>query len=442
MKKYIDNIQGGFSVNFAVLGLILLSLVGMAVDVTRVYSGQEKLQEIVDISAMAALSTEGSMSEREDVFKTYAKQMTSESPLFISDPDFVKVKLTEKTKTIQIDAQVDAKMDLVLIPSFLKNLTVTAKNISVRDNAQIEVVLALDVSTSMTGKRIETAKEAATDFVEVLMRENSYSDRIAISLIPFGGTIRVPANLATLKTKPSMAKPGDAPEIHDDKLMSPHWVGKSWNQCFYLEPEQVRSGLSPQDHYPRLEDFWQWNIQNTWCGPSGNEFVPLTRDTASLVNKIRNLNLSDGTGTDQAMAWAKANLSPKWKSTLKNGPGVGPYPHSQVRKIVVVMSDGKATGQHKLLKKFRKGSPPYKTNEVYRYDDRKGRENFLAVCEALKKEGITVYSIGFMMRLPIELETARKCASSDREFYVANQSTLKSVFSDIASHLTTQRIKS
>lgn len=442
-KDYKRNVQGVFSINAALASTVILGLVGLGVDTTRFYSGQERLQSIADIAALAALS-EGATNElRQEIFREYIVDMVASEPLFTGEPEFSAESYSQTDSLAEMTSTVRVPMNFLFVPDFVPEVKVAATTSTEKGLEEIEVVLALDISSSMNGQRIVKAKEAAIDFVEILLKENSNNDRVAISLVPFGGSVRVPYILRGMKTTPKTGDPNDPKEWHADWRMKPHWIDGNFNFCFRYQADEVVKGFSPTDRWPRIEDFYSWNRSNPWCPKKGNEFIPLTRDKDKLVKVINGLTLSDGTGTDHAMAWSRVNLDPRWKTKLQTAADVGPKPVSKsTRKFVVLLSDGGATGQHHVLAEHRTGSLPYYSRRKWHYNNTVGKNNLQALCDLIDSEGTVVYSIGFLLNYQREVDELANCASRPTTFFRADQTNLRDVFRSIASQISPQRLKS
>ena len=212
-KRFWTSKDGNFAIMTAVLLSIIALVVAVGVDSTRLLQASTKLKALTDAAALAA--TEGqnrSLDERKAIFEQMMQTGLANSPelsgyeyelTYQSDGDGAVLNVTSSS-----EAQLFFPMTRGEGRSVGANSEVTV------GKEQIEVALVLDISSSMEGNKIIELQASATNFIQTLMGNGDIQDRVAISIIPFGGSVRLPSELEFLLDTPAPTQ---------------HWDGGLWN---------------------------------------------------------------------------------------------------------------------------------------------------------------------------------------------------------------------
>jgi len=298
----------------------------------------------------------------------------------------------------------------------------------------IEVALVLDISSSMGRQnKIVELRGAATNFIQTLMGNEDIQGRVSISIVPFGGSVKLPSELDFMLNTP----PTDQ-----------HWIDGEWNGCVSVRPDDYDTGFTPQLRLNYMPDFTAYDSsRNNWC-PRGadNEMIGLTNHVNTLTNKIAGLALSDGTAMDIGVAWGLATLDTRWRGQIHDVSSGSPRNfNARTKKIMIVMTDGGITGQrypdNNLLLT---GSPPFETlasvpsHEILTEDvANTGYEN---ICDETKSKGVEIFTIGFELNTPAKLNRLQYCGTSQAHNYEADLGQLTTVFDNIATSVTGLRL--
>ena len=424
LKAYLANRDGSFGVIGAVTMLLLIITIGVSMDLSRITQLSSTLKSATDMAALAATKDPGlTVAEREVIFQDYMEQSLA-NVSGLHDLKFdLKVVETEFTRTIDVTARTDASL------YFYKTRSNTTQ-VHARSEVQVgkeavEVALVLDISSSMNGQRITQLQQAAKSFVSTLLEKKQLEERVTISIVPYGGTVRLPDQLETMLIPPSTTE---------------DWVDEEWNGCVNLLPSDIQTPLTPGGTYGYLPEFYVWNKNNPWCPKAGNELEGLSDDKQKLQDKIDSFTLSDGTGSDMGVVWGYATLNPAWRGALNGIDAELPRDYSEsTKKIMVVMTDGGITTQYFPTDSQRSGDLPYSTKKKSTtFNESLGVFN--TQCDSAKSNGIEIYTVGFLMTKTNQINRLRACASSTGNHFEADLGSLQATFENLANSISSLRL--
>jgi Flp pilus assembly protein TadG len=169
----------------------------------------------------------------------------------------------------------------------------------------------------------------------------------------------------------------------------------------------------------RTDPASHWNYNDAGeCADvaEANEVLPLTNDKNALKAKISSLEAYGSTSGVLGTAFAWYLISPNWKNvwtgksqpkayTLLNQLNAAGKP--KLRKVAILMSDG-------VYNTFR-GRKDQNTNDM--------STNAIAMCSAMKKAGIEIFTVGFNLdglsaaEQAVATNTMRSCGSTVDHFY-------------------------
>ncbi|GBF25458.1 hypothetical protein MnTg02_00490 [bacterium MnTg02] len=145
--------------------------------------------------------------------------------------------------------------------------------------------------------------------------------------------------------------------------------------------------------------------------------LPLTNDISALKKKINDLGADGWTYIPSGLIWGWRVLSPNEPFT-----DVKPYDDKEWVKALVLMTDGSNT-----------------LDFSYTGDD--ADPQTAALCENMKDQGITIYSVAFQINSKSTKKLIQNCASGADNYYDASDnSALKAAFNSIGEKLSELRI--
>lgn len=430
---------------FGLVMAILMATAGVAVDFARWLNARSMTLAAVDAAVLAgvrALQLEGASSTVAAYTAERYYQRKVARRLGVVDDQVGFVVADGGTAVV---AQGRAVLETIILKLCgLESLTVAefsshdraqgvlAKGIHARQS--IELALTLDVSSSVTGTRLDDLKAAAKDLTDIVVWDAPAGYEARAALVPFSEGVMV-----------SPAIYSDAWQLGPDRVEFPLGVGVSmpWlraGNCFAeRKGPDAFTDAAPDSGDRRFVGVYTWAGR---CRPQ-QPLVPLTSERSILRSSIDALAPGGGTAIQAGIAWAWYALSPAWADVLPSGSTPescqllsqrGPGGVPLLRKIAVLVTDGESTTE-------------YCANGVRAA--RVGRENVTAdcvamngpsatqaraLCAGMKSRGIEVYAIALALAGGSEAgETMRQCAtSSDHLYRPADGVQLRQAFRDVA----------
>ncbi len=440
--------RGSIAILFALTTLVVMSLVGGAVDYGRAVTAREQMQQAVDASVLAAArvwqtETNWSLAQSKanmsyDVNKPH--NMTSAVATIVKDD-------VQSTINMRVSGHVKTPfLSLVLADGYEISAEAQAK-LQIGGNAEqhLEVSLMLDVTGSMSGSKITDLKIAAKDLIDIVVwdDQSTYKSRVAIA--PFADAVRVPSALINTIRGTNLSS-GTSSTYGHKKLSFTNASndGKTFEVSTACVTERTGANAYT-DVAPAGSPVGRLYTSGATCSMSSdNEIVPLSNDREMLKGKITNLDLAGSTAGQLGTAWAWYLLSPNWANLWAADRQPVAYNTPKTQKIAVLMTDGEYnTGYCKgVLSKELYGSNDDQIN--CNATNGSSPSQALSMCDGMKNpaNGITVYTVGFALGgNQTAIDTLRNCATDTSKFYnAADGAALKAAFRDIALRLASMRL--
>ena len=306
----------------------------------------------------------------------------------------------------------------------------------------VELALVLDVTGSMSRdpNDMEALKKAATSLVDTLIpdRPHHQNSKIKISIVPYSQGVNL-GEYATRVTNGNAGSKHCATERSGDKKYTDAIYNYDGNDSEFFGGEtdyEMEMYSRPRKTY------------STYAACPSTSLLPLTAKRTLLLKEIDELEGKNGTAGQTGISWGWYTLSPTWASLWPPESSPADYDDEDTLKFAVIMTDGgfnmqydseevtSTTGCHNIFRKCETTTTKTWYQTWYPYPDyndepaARGRE----FCDAMKKEGIRIYSIFFET---VDSNFGKKlmsyCASESSNFYYASsQSDLISAFGNIA----------
>jgi len=492
IRNFIDNRSGAVAVAFGLAIPVMVSAVGVAVDIGQSYLVRERLSRALDAAALAAAAM-----GTDDTARIEAKLNDFMDANYPSDKigytvDLQVLPAEGDDLRVSASAQLDtAFMNIFGMPHVLVEVETTVQ----REVRGVEVGLVLDVTGSMAGANIASLRTATLSFIDIIFDRVDDPDDLRVALIPYSASVNVgsiapqivddlpefPPGTERLYTADdnntttaddlnwrgcvrARATPNDVEDndLATGGLFEPFW----WNATLTdandnrwwqdANSNGVYNGVSENRVSFQYTNYADMTNNNSDCNnartpnlgcPEHNPIVPLTSNESVLATAAGRLKhwCRGGTFGNQGMIWGWHVLSP----TLPFDQGAA-YDNPLWKKFVIMMTDG--DNQF-----FDKPSTPGSTSDDTSY----GRlsegvlgttnlaaartvlnERFEEICESMKDEGITIYTITFASSIN---DTTRgyyeRCATDETKYHNApTGADLVSVFEDIAREISNLHI--
>ena len=439
--NYVRNTAGVAVVWFGMTVPMIVSAVGMSVDLGQSYLVRERLSHALDAAALAAAAN------------------ASEDPQVVEDKvnDFIDANYPPDKVGYTLDVDVTSGADTLYVEatarldtSFMKIFGKDTVDVRVaaevtKEVKAIEVVLVMDVTGSMSSNNnIATLRTAATNFVTTMFERVKDHDMIKIGLVPFSSSVNVgpyglgltpgglaydtafmnnPSNLTYSNSQNSKwggcvlesTTTMDDREDHDGP----------WDMYRYCRTETgavipncdtTRSGKKPNYTYTANQN------QNYNCPDTA--VTPMTNNETELKADIATLKAAGNTYINNGLTWGLRLISPEYP--FSEGEA---WNNEDWSKAIILMTDGESTmhGEYSI----------YGPTDDHDIDANDLDNRILDVCEILKEKNVLVYTITFDDGVSEDTKDIfEECATQPSMWYDApTQEKLLEVYQSIAKEL-------
>jgi hypothetical protein len=375
LRDFARDAGGTIAIITALSFIPLLGFMGLAVDGAMLENKRSKLQSVVDAATLAAvrrLQTTGSSGEAtvafNELFKDDAKKLiAAKAKITKIDPDNI---------SILAEGEVPHAPFLMGVFGFGQTNIKVDSSGSAGAFEDLEISMMLDLSSSMTGRRFSELKIASREFVDILKPNNSTSDDVKIALAPFASGVNV---------GPYIARTRDPAAAPTSNSCVPVRLGQQALTDAPPGPAAFFAPFVPESDWPCLS----------------SQILPLEANANTIQTRLANLQLSQGTEGEIGTAWSWYLLSPKWASIWPTASAPTPYNDGKTKKVVVLMTDGE---------NFTRYFP----------QDEDADAHALALCDQIKANGITIYSVGVDVAENRAYMLLKACASDETKYLAAS----------------------
>jgi len=366
-KDYIRAEDGTMLVFVMSLLVIMLMLGGMAVDLMRYEQRRTLLQQTNDRAVLAAASL-----------------TQSQNPTVVVGDHFDKAGLSQYLNNVQVTQGMNfrivaADAEAELQPFFMQmmgidELLVPSASTAEQRITNVEIMLVLDVSGSMSGAKIANLKTAAKEFVDTV-KVNDAANRISIAIVPYNAQVNLGSPLRS-------------------KYNATHLHGVANVNCLEIPTGMFSTmGLSRTTQLPMMSfadtssgtttgsnTYVNWNstagngarinTNSPFCRNGTGNIVRLPSvNAAEIKANIDLLSAAGNTSITLGMKWGVALIEPAARPLYTELIGEGqipsvlqgrPYNWSQAdsMKVVVLMTDGEHVSHTLVNNAFKTGISP------------------------------------------------------------------------------------
>lgn len=447
----------------------MVGAVGLATDAARGYMVKARLGQALDAAALAGGREIFSPTRDADIRMFFDANFP---PGYLGanvDGPNITVSPDNEKLTVTASATIDTTFMNVL---GFKDLKVSTTTEVTRETTYLDVVLAIDMSGSMTSwsggqTRISAARSAATQLVNILFAGNETKELLNIGVVPWNGKVNVTrngtaydpggttttavaafTNPLTSSVQSTVYVPNNSPV---PLLSAPP---ADWRGCVYSryisngvaddDADIVFGGLSsatgdwnawePVDGAgePVSPGVCTMSSNGSECTPCLSHGITPLQNTKSATQAAID-ELTSPTGTTNitlGLGWA-------WRVVKPDAPftEADPDPDGPRQQAIVLLTDGA---------NFAGNGDGYKT--VFGYGSA-GRPDMNARLRALaanvKASGVKIYTIQFA-NSGGPLQTLMREVASGPEapyyHYAPDAGTLQTVFKEVANHLSELRL--
>lgn len=418
LKLLRNDARANVGLIFSLIMLPIALAVSVTVDPPRQASSVSDVKGAADIAALAgaramqnALATEVTI-EATAVSAFFENIGPDPDDLFCSPP---AVESDLHDGHVIVDVECTLVTAVVAGFSRRKVLNVSVSSEARANFTELEMVLMLDISKSMSGQALSDLKTAAAGVAQSLLGPNTRK-RVSIGLAPFASGV----NAGQFGNKATGRDVDEDPERDGGDRV-----------CL-----TERTGIHAlTDTLPHSTETHIGPVQMPYRGASGHycpssRLLPLTTDYALLDAHINSMSLDFGLKTSgrpsghMGIAWSWYLISPEWADVWSDpffggSPAFAPKPYDapNLEKAVILISDGAFDTEY---------SPDLATADLPAISE--------TLCENMRAEGIQIYAIALDAGDDMEA-VMRNCAGPAKQFYApAVGDDLSAIYGEIASN--------
>lgn len=215
---------GNVAMLWALMGAVLIGLVGVTVDFTRAQTIRAQLQNAADGAALVAeRSSNLPLSQRQSLARAF---FDTEAGQYATGVQFLVRELPSGGHRVEVDYTM--AMSMAKIVSDDDWIIKVAAEAEAQASPPIEVALALDNTGSMSAD-MDSLRDAAEDLVDYLLSIDG--DTVHVALVPFVAQVNI-GNSASSRAWTDQA--GTAPfngELLEDRQIAWRAAGNNRTQC-------------------------------------------------------------------------------------------------------------------------------------------------------------------------------------------------------------------
>ena len=457
VKTFVSNSSGNVAVMLSIVAVPLLLGVGAATDILRQSNVMTKLQAAADAAAMAGGSLSLASKAKAAKSKKAVEDFLSQNEAYKAIASGANVTSGVDTKTGNFFVKVSGKIDTTFMAlAGYSSLDVTAYSEVNLGGQDLEVALVLDNTASMNSEgRLDSLKQASKSLVATLYENKPTNGYLKIGVVPFADYVNVgmsnrnaswmnvPKDTTTVvKNVCSITYPNatssnchwEKATYNNDGVPTPYtyqvcdWnygnpktvcsdqtVNNQWYGCVGSRDNPLDLSIGDVSKpYP--------GIQNTYCP---QEITALTDSRTTVEAAINAMNAVGETYIGPGLLWGWNVLDPS--EPITGAKTAADMAATKGLKSVVLMTDGDNT---------KSAVYPYH----YGNDPVQGDKITSQLCDRIKSDGISIYTVAFKVIKQSSKDLLTNCASDPEQAFDATDTAgLIVAFDQIGASLAQMR---
>ena len=451
-KSILTDVKGNMAMMVAITTVPLMVASGAAIDMVRANNAQTVLQGAVDSAAIAGGTSK--LPNTADIQVLVAKYLNTNG----EENALATVSNVESGK-VPSSGNFYVKVQGKVNNYFLGLVGMPTTDLGAYSEVEmggmaVELALVLDNTASMNSQgRLTALKASAKNLVDTIMSNKPAGAYVKIGIVPFSNYVNVGMSN---RYKSWIDVPVDYTDSAPVSYTS--YPNATYSNCHLVDHPYSNDGV------PAV---WQENVcdvnpgapvtssyypSHSWSGCVGSRNSGLDTKIVGLGNKYTGLmdtgcssaltDLTDVKSTLDSQidamtavgeTYIPSGLLWGWNMLDSNEPLLGAKTTAEMtalkgNKSLVLMTDGDNTLS---------ANYPYHNGNDAAAADAKTAE----LCENIKAEGITVYTVGFKVTKPSSISMLSACASSPVQAFAAeDDAALMSAFSQIALAMSQVRV--
>lgn len=413
LRRFGAQRHGNFGIMFAAIAGVLALSAGFALNIAQLSMTRSNLLNALDsaVTSTARDLTTGRIVERDARATVEAFLMANGITGFAATDRVVLDSLTVDRNTGAVRADASVMVDLVFPLFGDPQRRVSTSSAALYSNRRIEVALMLDITGSMQGRKLRELKTAAKNAVTAFLAgQDKANPRTRVALIPYADAVNT-GDLSHVVYAERDGNSSSEPPSHPGIRVASAPGG---SQPRFPDYTAVEGSAPPPDLCATdREGRYQFSdvgpdismVNRDWrlqfCPTA--RLMPLSTDEAALKAAIDRFSASGHTAGSIGIQWSWYMLSPQWRGVLPASARPEPHDPKAVAKYAVLMTDGE----------FNTTFAGVVTGENPRNQPSMSRRHAERLCAEMKKQGIEVFTIGFMLTERNAKDVMRACASPD-----------------------------
>jgi Flp pilus assembly protein TadG len=414
--------QGSFALLTAAVASLLAVAVGFSVNLAQLYNVKSGLRNALDaaVTSTARDLTTGKIAPTDARSRFEAFFLANGDPQMSPSDRVVLDTLVvdQVAKTVKATAHVDTDLFFALF-STGPTQRVSETSGALYSDKQIEVAMMLDITGSMAGQKIKDLKSAASNALDAfLANQDPAKPRVRVAIVPYAEAVNTGAlsNTVYAETKFTIGEP---PAL--DAAVA---VSTAPDNC--ATERKGREQFTDASPYRAMVNR---DYRLGFCPAPA--LSPLSADVTALKKTIGKFTAGGSTAGHIGIQWSWYMLSPKWANVLPKASDPAAYDPKKVAKYAVLMTDGEF---NTAFAGVPKGEQTAGAQAV------RSRADAEQLCDAMKKDGIEIFTVGFMLQEAGARQVLGNCASSDsgsvqHYFQTSNGAELNAAFLQIVRNI-------
>ena len=358
--------------NIATFSVLLFSLMimvgGLAVDLMRFEHTRTGLQQTLDRCTLAATALRQTLDPNL-VCRDYVEK-AGLTPYLQN----VTITSDEGTRTVRATALGD--QDNIFAPMIgYETFPIPATSAATQSITDIEIVLVLDVSGSMTGAKIANLKTAAADFVDTVTANNQ-DNRVSIAIVPYNAQVNMPDYLVAKYNAVGPVTVANANCLEIPAAMfAQSGISRTAAipRAMYADPASGTTGGTGYTSFASTTSGGGTNAFQ-FCNPRNGNAVtgaltqnlifPPSSDAVALKARINALYAGGNTSITLGMKWGLNMVDPGTRGLYSELINDGhmpasfngrPYDYKEAdtMKVIVLMTDGEHVAHRTIASTYR-----------------------------------------------------------------------------------------
>lgn len=469
-SRYARDDRGSILPIFALALVVLVGVSGAAVDYTTALMQRSRLSNALDAATLAVATKLSTTVMTDEQIRTQLRDVLGANletaGYSIDQVSDLNYTLDPTNGTIEANAKVNLDTYILGFGGFGPEvLPIGVTSASQYSSVDVEIALVVDVTGSMSA-HMPALKLASTALINELIPDDVVNgdaiSKVRISLVPYSDGV----NLGSTYAK----------KVKGGTVNSSYWDGSN---CASTRIDAYPSVPAKYTDVPY--DYWTFSnpapAKSFFGGGtnscSNSKLVPLTSNKTSLLSAVNAMNATGTTAGQTGIGWGWYTLSPNWSNLWPSNSRPAAYGGDEALKFMVLMTDGQfnrnyvyetpcstvGVSQNDYNRNYRYNDAYTYLYRSYNYWSRSytyylqycggdkewqaqgnstiANDEAEALCDAMKDEGIQIYSVFFTSTGSLTgggSSIMSSCASnaSDTYFLATSHTELVSAFGQIA----------